>query len=916
MNVSKVKRNSLAQPRKLRLNDYAAKHDRNIVKNSLPRIQVPQTNKINGENNNNIYLKSEFNIQKNNQSGSLTYIKSLPSHIVKKQFYITPSKIDSNKNINKFSADVKTEKNEDSLSTFPLTKESMIITPHKDEKVEEIKNNQRSLSCAHRSLNKSGMGKESIIFVAKKIQGKFKNSFILNKNEMDVHANNSCCFFGEYPPSQQQIKFNANNSVDYGGNNYYNNNNNNNYINLINNNHPGNSVLITNNNINLITNNNYINSNGNINNMNDNDNKHNTSNIIMRNNNSVIYRSNKGNKKINRIRVMQNVKNSIIKRNPKPKNMLNYFGNMNNLNMNIGTPTNFSVITKGSKIKDRNIKKKIYINNNINNLNNLNNLNNNNNNDSIHFNPNNYNSLSPKINDDHLKELNYEDFYLLMQKFEIIKNNLILLGNLKHSSNKQLLENINMSRIFIYDLYKFYLGSSIEGCPQNLYDEKNSKLYLHFYSIILILSLGLMYVITHKIKMTKDYQDKLLVLINIQQKAFLIFCDAMINKINYDINKNDINDIWVNEIIHELNNRKILYTANHILQIKILSIDSYKLFNDMILNIYMSNGDKTISKKNDQEIFLFKHFHNKTLSYLAQIKIHDLEEIFDKNIFKIINLRSNFANITSLKSNNIYHTGNNYKIHNKLNSTSFIFRNENISNNYNKYEFSIKPILYSNKKNTIKNHQKNNSGLNPKSFIQTLKIKEPYLDYPPSKEYTLVLDLDETMISFQFTQPQNGIGQMHLRPGLENFLDVIKEYYEIIVFTSGTREYADMVLDVIEHKKQKKFFSGRLYREHTTKIGKKYIKDLSKIGRDLSRTLIVDNLPQSFKFQHENGILISSFYADENDKKDDRALIELQKILIKIYEDKKDVRESILKYKEEIIRNVSCLDLRNCYNDD
>ena len=125
-----------------------------------------------------------------------------------------------------------------------------------------------------------------------------------------------------------------------------------------------------------------------------------------------------------------------------------------------------------------------------------------------------------------------------------------------------------------------------------------------------------------------------------------------------------------------------------------------------------------------------------------------------------------------------------------------------------------------------------------------------------------------------------------------------------------------MVLDVIEHKKKKKLFSGRLYREHTTKIGKKYIKDLSKLGRDLSRTLIVDNLPQSFKFQHENGILISSFYVDENDKKDDRALIELQKILIKIYEDKKDVRLSILKYKEDIIRNVSCLDLRKAYNDD
>ena len=100
MNVSKVKRNSMAMPRKVRLNDYATKHDRNMVKNNLSRIQIPQTDQFHDNNNENIYLKSEFNIQKNNQSGSLTYIKSLPSHIVKKQFYITPSKIDSNKNIN------------------------------------------------------------------------------------------------------------------------------------------------------------------------------------------------------------------------------------------------------------------------------------------------------------------------------------------------------------------------------------------------------------------------------------------------------------------------------------------------------------------------------------------------------------------------------------------------------------------------------------------------------------------------------------------------------------------------------------------------------------------------------------------------------------------------------------------------
>ena len=901
MNVSKVKRNSMVLTKKMHLNDNMNKHDKKIVKTNLKPVPVPQTNKQNQKNNNNLYLKSEFNIQtiNNETSESVTYIKSLPSHIVKKQYFITPTKLENNKN----SSDVKTEKNEDSLSTFPLTKEMMIITPTKNDKNNEKeveKNNKRPLSCAHRAKNKNGNNKEGIIFVKKKIQGNLKNSFILSKTDSDVQENNSCCIFGEYP-QQNSTLFNPNNSMDYGCNNYYNKN----YMNIISldSNPGGNSVLITNNNINLITNNNYINNN-------DNDDKnYNNENITVRTNNSVVLRNNKYTKKINRIRIVQNVNSNLINNNPKIKNSINYIDNVN-MKM-INTPHNLNIANKDIKIynpkKEKDIKiKKKSLNFSMINCNNMN------------LNTKNNNILSPKVNKNILKELNFEDFYLLMQKFEIIKNNIILLGNLKHSSNKQLLENINMSRIFIYDLYKFYLGSSIEGCPQNLYNEKNSKLYLHFYSVILILSLGLMYVITHKIKMTKDYQDKLLILINLQQKAFLIFCDGMINRTN---NKNDkeIKDIWINEIIRELNNRKILNTSNHIMNIKILAVDSYKLFNDMIQNISISNkgNNKSISKNNEQENFLYKHFYNKTINYLANIKINELEDIFDKNIFKIINLRSNFANITSLKSNNnISSHANNFKPQNKLNSTSFIFRNENINNdiNYNKYEFAIKPILYLNKKN-IRPHQKNNSGIYPKDFLQNLKVKEPYLDYPSLKEYTLVLDLDETMISFEFTQPENGIGQMHLRPGLENFLDVIKEYYEIIVFTSGTREYADMVLDVIEHKKQKKFFSGRLYREHTTKIGKKYIKDLSKLGRDLSRTLIVDNLPQSFKYQHENGILISSFYADEVDKKDDRALIELQKILIKIYEDKDDVRLSILKYKEEIIRNVSCLDLRKSYDD-
>ena len=82
----------------------------------------------------------------------------------------------------------------------------------------------------------------------------------------------------------------------------------------------------------------------------------------------------------------------------------------------------------------------------------------------------------------------------------------------------------------------------------------------------------------------------------------------------------------------------------------------------------------------------------------------------------------------------------------------------------------------------------------------------------------------------------------------------------------------------------------------------KYVKELSKLGRDLSKIIIVDNLSQCFKLNNENGILISSFFGeDENDK----ALIELQKILIKIYFDNDDVGKSLVKYRDDIFNKIS-----------
>ena len=463
------------------------------------------------------------------------------------------------------------------------------------------------------------------------------------------------------------------------------------------------------------------------------------------------------------------------------------------------------------------------------------------------------NNKNTKVNS--YSKFNLEDFLFVIHKLDSIKNILIFfIKNNTKISSKQLLECVNNIRIKTYDLFTFYMSCSFEGMPQNyLLSNKDSKNNMNYFTIIFILCLGIFYIITHKIKMTKDYQDKLLKLINLQEKSFLVLCEEIIEK-----NRINERNYVLNQIITEINKKNISSNYyNRILHIKILCIESYKIINDILFNLY-TYSDK--SKRNSQEAFMYKHFYNKDMTALSKIKIYDIEEIFYKNIFKVINLRSNYANITSVQG---------------------------ISKN-----------------NILKNYNPNYTDIKINDISQN-KIKIPFLDFKPRKEYTLVLDLDETLISFNFIEMGIGLGKMHIRPGLEEFLSVIRDYYEIIVFTSGTKEYADTILDIIEQKKNIKYFSGRLYREHTIQIGQKYIKDLSKLGRDLSKTLIVDNIPHSFKLQRENGILIKSFFADD---KNDKVLFELQRILINIFYDKIDVRKSIIKYREDILKNVSCID--------
>lgn len=71
---------------------------------------------------------------------------------------------------------------------------------------------------------------------------------------------------------------------------------------------------------------------------------------------------------------------------------------------------------------------------------------------------------------------------------------------------------------------------------------------------------------------------------------------------------------------------------------------------------------------------------------------------------------------------------------------------------------------------------------------------------------------------------------------------------------------------MVDHLDSEGNVSHRLYRQHTYLLEGVNVKDLSKLGRDLSKILIVDNVKENYLRQPENGIAIKSWYDDPSDQ--------------------------------------------------
>lgn len=81
------------------------------------------------------------------------------------------------------------------------------------------------------------------------------------------------------------------------------------------------------------------------------------------------------------------------------------------------------------------------------------------------------------------------------------------------------------------------------------------------------------------------------------------------------------------------------------------------------------------------------------------------------------------------------------------------------------------------------------------------------------------------------------------------FLKTLSQHYELVIFTAADQGYADEILDKLDTEG---LITHRLYRQHAVHMYNNYtgqvqmVKDLSRLGRPLERTIIIDNLKENF----------------------------------------------------------------------
>ncbi|XP_031441690.1 carboxy-terminal domain RNA polymerase II polypeptide A small phosphatase 1 isoform X3 [Clupea harengus] len=151
----------------------------------------------------------------------------------------------------------------------------------------------------------------------------------------------------------------------------------------------------------------------------------------------------------------------------------------------------------------------------------------------------------------------------------------------------------------------------------------------------------------------------------------------------------------------------------------------------------------------------------------------------------------------------------------------------------------------------------------------------PQIKSKDAGKICVVIDLDETLVHSSFKPVNNAdfiipveidgtVHQVYVlkRPHVDEFLKRMGELFECVLFTASLAKYADPVSDLLDKWGA---FRSRLFRESCVFHRGNYVKDLSRLGRDLNKVIIIDNSPASYIFHPDNAVPVASWFDDMSD---------------------------------------------------
>ena len=525
---------------------------------------------------------------------------------------------------------------------------------------------------------------------------------------------------------------------------------------------------------------------------------------------------------------------------------------------------------------------KTYYNNNYNNVN-LNNI------DNISVNSFNMNNMNRKekmrLNKDNLSAISSDDAYTLIKNYNYynninINNNVginIKLDDLiicDEKLNDILIALNNNNKNYEMDasnecaeFYVFYFHSTLQNIFHKFYNEKK-KIIIDSANNLTLLSI----IITYHLSLNKDIlKDVINIIINILKLL----------RINLYLNVKKIQIFFGNTFVEK--NKFYFKTFNYYLNVQnLINLNEEEIIMKIDRNCRIITSElKKILKIYQQ---MNEPYHNDFVALFNNISIiseTDFKDYFYSRLYNKINIRNKNRmkqNKSTKKENDEYDFNYNDMNSNLIDNCDVISVKSNKSSHYygkiDKQNYKILKL--------INDYEKS-------------KIDPPFIKTPSKKKYTLVLDLDETLINVEFKDMSNNKCILHLRPGLFWFLSKVKPFYELITFTSASKEYAQPIINEIELKN--KYFDYTFFREHSVISGNDFVKDISRIGRDMKKIIIIDNMEQNFRLNKKNGIKIKAFYGDQNDK----VLYELSKILVLIVKQGyEDLTVALQQYANEI----------------